>query len=90
MDSGACAFSIMRNTNFSQYTGGRMDTDGRMAKDTKEIFLVRGSGNRWSFSGNGIKYTIVRKEVAINDDFTVTKLPGSLLRLHHHTSTKQQ
>lgn len=39
---------------------------------------------------NGIKYIIVRKEAAINDGFTVTKLPGLLLRLHHHTSTKQQ
>ena len=30
-----------------------MDTDGRMAKDTKEIFLVRGSGNsNLLFSGN--------------------------------------
>ena len=39
---------------------------------------------------NAIKYIIVRKEAAINDGFTVTKLPGLLLRLHHHTSTKQQ
>ena len=31
-----------------------------------------------------------RKEAAINDGFTVTKLPGLLPRLQHHTSTKQQ
>lgn len=28
---------------------------------------------------NGIKYIIVRKEAAINDGLTVTKLSGSLL-----------
>jgi hypothetical protein len=46
-------------------------------------------------SGSGRKAVktvsnILRKEAAINDGFTVTKLPGLLLRLHHHTSTKQQ
>ncbi len=27
-----------------------------------------------------------QKEAAINDSFSVTKLPGLLLRLQHHTS----
>ena len=44
----------MKDTNFPKFR--RMDTDGRMAKDTKEIFLVRGSGNSRNsnllFSGN--------------------------------------
>ena len=54
-------------------------------KDGAEIIKEREQS-----SENGIKYIIVRKEAAINDGFTVTKLPGLLLRLHHHTSTKQQ
>ncbi len=47
-------------------------------------------GGEYELQKNAIKYIIVRKEAAINDGFTVTKLPGLLLRLHHHTSTKQQ
>lgn len=29
-----------------------------------------------------------KKETAINDGFSVTKLPGLLLRLQHHTNIK--
>ena len=47
-------------------------------------------GGEYELQKNAIKYIIVRKEAAINDGFTVTKLPGLLLRLHHHTNTKQQ
>lgn len=47
------------------------------------------SDNRTGVFGLEMELAYITKEAAINDSLSVTKLPGLLLRLHHHTSIKR-
>ena len=52
----------------------------RLLRTRLAIASVVTGSKRWCRIGT--------KKTAINDGFTVTKLPGSLLRLQHHTNIK--
>ena len=43
-----------------------------------------------SYKGKKKRNNSNKKEIAINDDLSVTKLLGFLLRLQHHTSIRTQ